>query len=153
MGTENGNQVDLAAVEEVLRRVDVLTIGFPLFPERLLVDLRSSTVDGQFAGIVEPVASVQERYLWLGQHRGTFGAPEAFSFFVWPQSVESLGEGSILAPLRDRLTPDAQEALATGFTRAVDLERRAILRAVRGAADWPALWDAHAGREQERGQP
>ena len=69
------------------------------------------------------MASVQERYLWLGQHRGTFGAPEAFSFFVWPQSIESLMESSVLAPLRARLTPVAREALTTGLTHALDLER------------------------------
>ncbi|MCK9519411.1 MAG: hypothetical protein M0R74_10390, partial [Dehalococcoidia bacterium] len=102
MLTENGIEVDMDAVQQILGTADVLTIGFATFPERLLVDTRSTPETGPMVAVVPPVANVQERYLWLGQHRGAFGMPKGFSFFVWPHSIRGLNERDVLAPLRER---------------------------------------------------
>ena len=67
--TKNGPQVDLEAVGEVLRRADVITIGFTAFPERLLVDTRSNESAGPMAAVVEPVASVQGAVPLAGQEQ------------------------------------------------------------------------------------
>lgn len=142
MRTENGLTLDMAAVEKLLREGDVITIGFTLFPQRLLVDTRFNASDGQWVGLVEPVASVQERYLWLGKHRGSFGPPNGFAFFVWPHTVRYLVESGALAPLRARLTTQAAEELDTVIGEALEMERRAMLDAVRGAEHWPAIWEA-----------
>ncbi|HMO55000.1 MAG TPA: hypothetical protein PJ994_10890 [Tepidiformaceae bacterium] len=142
MRTENGLTLDMAAVEKLLREGDVITIGFTLFPQRLLVDTRFNASDGQWVGLVEPVASVQERYLWLGKHRGSFGPPNGFAFFVWAQTVRYLVESGALAPLRARLTTQAAEELDTVIDEALEMERRAMLDAVRGAEHWPAIWEA-----------
>ena len=140
MRTENGIEIDIAALELVLLQADVLTLGFSLFPQRLLIDTRSNDRQGQLVTMVEPAGSVQERYLWLGKHRGAFGAPQGFSFFVWPQTVDGLRERKVLTPLRDRLDPEAARALDLGLDAAAALERDAIQRAVRGSEDWPGLW-------------
>lgn len=140
MRTENGIDIDIAALEQVLVQADVLTLGFSLFPQRLLIDTRSNDSQGQLATMVEPVASVQERYLWLGKHRGAFGAPAAFSFVVWPQTVGGLRERNILAKLRARLDPEAATALDVGLDAAASLEREAMQEAVRGSEQWPGLW-------------
>ncbi len=140
MLTENGIDVDVAALNELLQKADVLTIGFTLFPERILVDVRSSEQQGNLATMVEPVTSVQERYLWLGRHRGAFGAPQAFSFFVWPHTVKSLIARDLLAPLMARLDPDAARQLDTALREALRLERAAMVKAVTGDESWPAIW-------------
>ncbi|MFN0095846.1 MAG: hypothetical protein ACKVVT_13860, partial [Dehalococcoidia bacterium] len=103
MLTENGLVIDREAMEDVLRRADVLTIGFTTFPERVLVDFRHRPGIEPWSGIVEPVATVQERYAWLGRERGTLGAPQAFSFFIWPNSLRMLIETDVLATVRQRL--------------------------------------------------
>ena len=144
MRTENGADIDLEAMEKLLSQGDLITIGFTLFPLRLLVDTRTNDTDGQWVGLVEPVASVQERYLWLGRHRGSFGTPEGFAFFVWPQTVRGLVERDLLAPLRQRLTPDAAAALDEALRQALELERQAIAAAVRGTDAWPAIWQRPA---------
>ena len=82
MRNENGLTIDEDALRKLLTTADLITIGFTLFPERLLVDTRSNDQEGEFADMVAPVANVQERYLWLGKHRGSFGTPEGFAFFV-----------------------------------------------------------------------
>lgn len=142
MRTENGLTVDLNAVNKLLTEGDLITIGFTLFPQRLLIDTRFNAAEGQWVGIVEPVASVQERYLWLGKHRGSFGTPSGFAFFVWPHTVRHLVESGALAPLRARLTSQAAEELDRAVDEALEMERRAMVDAVRGAAHWPAIWEA-----------
>ncbi len=144
MRNENGLTVDREALDKLLSTADLITIGFTLFPERLLVDTRSNATDGQFAAMVEPVASVQERYLWLGKHRSSFGAPEGFAFFIWPHTVRHLIERDALAPLKARLDPQAREALDEALQVALELERLAMLEAVKGSERWPAIWERPA---------
>lgn len=144
MRNENGLTIDEEALEKLLANADLITIGFTLFPERLLVDTRSNEREGQFADMVEPVASVQERYMWLGKHRGSFGAPEGFAFFVWPHTVRGLIERDALRTLKARLTPEAREDLEVALATALELERRAMIEAVRGSDRWPAVWERGA---------
>ena len=140
---ENGLTVDLDAVAEVLHRADVLTIGFTTFPERLLIDTRSNDQAGPMSAIVGPVATVQERYLWLGQHRGMFGAPQAFSFFVWPHTIQNLVERDVLAPMRERLAEGSAGACAELdrlLQQLTTREEEAIRDAVRGTEAFQTLW-------------
>lgn len=140
MRTENGLSLDLNAVRQLLETGEVVTIGFTLMTERLLVDTRSNDRQAQFAEMVEPVASVQERHIWLGRHRGTFGSPRGFAFFVWPHMVRSLVERGILDPLRARLTPETLVALDEALAEAAEAERQAIQAIIRGDERWPTLW-------------
>ena len=136
MLTENGLQGDMDAVNEVLRRADVLTVGFTTFAERLLIDTRANASAGPLVTIVEPVTTVQERYLWLGRHRGQMGAPEAFSFFIWPHSVRTFVERDVLAIIRDRvrtLDPAVAAAIDGTLQRLITMERESLRAAVLGA--------------------
>ncbi len=144
MRNENGLEVDREALDRLLATADLVTIGFTLFPERLLVDTRLNATDGQYASMVEPVASVQERYLWLGKHRSSFGAPEGFAFFIWPHTVRGLMERNALRVLKQRLDPEARTALDEALAVALELERLAMQEAVRGSERWPAVWEKPA---------
>lgn len=144
MRNENGITIDEQALEKLLKTADLITIGFTLFPERLLVDTRSNDREGQFADMVEPVSSVQERYMWLGKHRGGFGAPEGFAFFIWPHTVRGLIERDMLAPLKLRLTAEGLADLEVALATAVELERQAMMEVVRGSDRWPAVWERSA---------
>ncbi|MEX0782474.1 MAG: hypothetical protein WD557_07480 [Dehalococcoidia bacterium] len=147
MFTENGIEIDPERVNQILRQADVLTIAFALFPERVLFDTRTNETDGPLVAIVEPVASVQDRYHWLGQHRSAFGAPEAFSFFAWPHTVRTLIDQDILASLRERLedaSPDAARVFDEVMSRLRRRELVAIGDAIRGADPWRTLWERDA---------
>lgn len=144
MRNENGLEVDREALDRLLSNADVITIGFTLFPERLLIDTRTNDHDGQFAAMVEPVASVQERYLWLGKHRASFRAPEGFAFFVWPHTIRGLIERDGLAALKPRLDPETRDRLDEALRVALELERLAMIEAVKGSERWPAIWERTA---------
>jgi hypothetical protein len=141
---ENGIDIDSESLRRVLANADVLTVGFAAFPHRLLIDTRSDDATHQFAGIVEPVGSVEERYLWLGKHRGSLPAPQAFSFFIWPYSIERLCEPDSAGPLLERLDDSARRELDDAVREAGRLERAATIAAIRGDEAWPPLWERAA---------
>ncbi len=144
MLTENGLQVDMDAVRDVLRRADVLTVGFTTFAERLLIDTRANATTGPMVTLVDPVTTVQERYLWLGRHRGEMGAPEAFSFFVWPHSVTTLVDRDVLSIIRDRVAsadPAIADEIAPMLQRLAAMERNGLRAAIRGDEAWQTLWE------------
>jgi hypothetical protein len=123
--SENGLLVDLAEVEKVVDLCDVFTIIFRLFPERLLVDSRTSSQEGPLVALVEPVATVEERYHWLGRKRPSFGPPESFMFFLWPHSIALLEECGVVARIRRRCEPaSGRSALRTPPLRMAETRSR-----------------------------
>ena len=145
MYTENGLLVNLAEVEKVVDLCDVFTIMFRMFPERLLVDSRTSPQEGPLVGLVEPVANVEERFHWLGRKRPSFGPPERFMFFLWPHSIVFLEQCGIAARIRRRCeATDRPEAVAMFDKVMAELrekERQATLAAIRGE-DYHTIWPA-----------
>jgi len=150
--TENGLLVDLAEVEKVVDLCDVFTVIFRLFPERLLVDGRSSPREGPLVALVEPVATVEERYHWLGRERPSFGPPEHFMFFLWPHSIAFLEQCGVVARIRRRCEagggPEAASMFDKALTELGEKERRATLAAITGE-DCRTIWPAQERSPQE----
>ncbi|MFQ5380204.1 MAG: hypothetical protein ACE5EF_01090 [Dehalococcoidia bacterium] len=147
MLTENGVQIDYAALEKILGEADVVVIGFTFTAGRLLVDTRSTADTGPLVAPVGPVKTIQERYLWLGQHRPEFGSPEDFSFFVWPRTMRSLLELESLPRLLKRLDEaeaGSSDSLRNALAAFADLELRSMRAAVRGEDSWQTIWSAAA---------
>lgn len=141
--SENGPQVDFAALRERLERADLVVIGFHAFAERLLLDARSSPAEGPLVAVVAPVASVRERHAWLERHRAAFGQPDGFTFATWPHSIAFLRDDGILAPMSARMAAvsnEAELAMSRALARLRVLERRALREAVRGGPAWETLW-------------
>ncbi len=150
--SENGLQVDLEALRERLENADLIVIGFHAFPERLLLDARSSPSEGPLVAVVAPVSSVQERYAWLGKHRGAFGMPDDFTFAMWPHSIALIREDDVLAPMGERMAAVSNEAdlaMSRALARLEVLERRSIREAVLGGPSWESLWPDEDGDEAE----
>lgn len=143
MLAENGLEVDARALRHVFETGDVITVGFTLLVERLLIDTRRRPDEGALVAIVAPVATVQERYLWLGAHRGNFGAPKNFAFVAWPHTVRNLAERDIIRPLWERLASVGEGdevALDNAIERLLEAERQAMREAVRGGDSWSTTW-------------
>lgn len=134
MYTENGVLVDVGEIRQVVAQTDVFTLGFRLFPERLLVDTRHNEQESPLVRVVEPVSSVQERFFWLGKERPSLGTPERFAFFVWPHSIDLLEESGLWAAICQRLAchPDADAICKAALEDLHAHERQATLAAVRG---------------------
>ena len=145
MYSENGLLVDLAEVEKVVDLCDVFTIIFQTFPERLLVDNRVSPQEGPLVAVVEPVATVEERYHWLGRKRPSFGPPERFMFFLWPHSIALLEQCGVVARIRCRCEATERPEALSMFDRALtdlrEKERRATRAAITGE-NYRTIWPA-----------
>jgi len=146
MHTENGHQVDLTEISQIVREADVFTVGFRLFAERLVIDTRHDDREIPMVAIVDPVESMQERFFWLGQHRPSLGVPKQFMFFFWPHSIAYLEESGVWQQVRERLAAAHVEgADATCEAALRDLEARehtATVEAIRGQR-YQTLWSAH----------
>ena len=143
MFTENGVQIDLEEVGKVVEGCDVFTIGFRMFPERVIIDTRETDDQAPLVQVVEPVTSVEERFHWLGRERPAFGVPERFSFFVWPHSMEFLESSGLAGRIRDQLGASERPEVARMIDKALAelrrLEQRSVQQALVGEG-YHALW-------------
>ena len=152
MYSENGLLVDLAEVEKVVDSCDVFTIIFQTLPERLLVDNRVSPEEGPLVAVVEPVATVEERYHWLGRERPSFGPPERFMFFLWPHTIAFLEQCGVVARIRCRCEATERPEALSMFDRALtdlrEKERRAPRAAITGE-NYRTIWPAQKRSPRE----
>lgn len=143
MFTENGLLIDLNEVGRVVDSCDVFTIGFRLFPQRLIVDTRTLEDEGPMVEVVEPVGTVEERFFWLGKRRPRFGVPQRFTFFVWPHSVQFFVNCGLAQRIGQRLEvaarPEAAQALARALDELRRLERQAVQDALSGR-NYHTIW-------------
>jgi hypothetical protein len=149
--TENGVMIDFQELQKVIDTCDVFTVGFRMFPERMIVDTRHNDTDGPMVEVVDPVATVEERFFWLGQRRPTFGVPQQFSFFVWPYSVRYFDESGLGEMVRRRVyaedeTGEVGRHMAASMVRLHTLEQRATFDAIHGR-NYHTLWDPEQADE------
>ena len=151
MYTENGLMVNLSEVEKVVDECDVFTVVFRLFPERLLVDMRFSAEEGPLVALVDPVASVEERFYWLGQERPHFGPPERFMFFLWPHSIVFFEQCGIADHIRRRCEASGRAETVAMFERVLadlkEKEQQVTLAAIKGE-NFHTIWPAAKKRPQ-----
>ncbi len=136
--------IDLEELQKVVDKCDVFTIGFRLFPERLIVDTRTTGQEGPMVEVVEPVATVEERFFWLGKRRSALGVPQQFTFFVWPHSIRFLSECGLAEMVRLRLSsvqPEATPLVDSALNQLQRLEDHAVRDAITGR-NYHALWAA-----------
>lgn len=131
--------VDLEELRKVVENADVFAIGFRTFPQRLIIDARSRDNQGTMVRVVEPVATVEERFFWLGKERPSFGVPERFTFFVWPHSLRYFEESGLGQIIRERVHPEADSQVAESMHRLFALEHQSTIDAVTGK-NYHTIW-------------
>lgn len=143
MFTENGVLIDLEEVGKVVDTSDVFTIGFGMFPQRVIIDTRETDDVGPLMQVVEPVATVEERFHWLGRERPAFGVPERFAFFVWPHSLQFFESSGLPQRVRDRLRASERPQVARMADETLEelrrLEGEAVQEALSGEG-YHTLW-------------
>jgi len=149
--TENGVTIDFSELQKVVDNCDVFTVGFRMFPERLIVDTRHTDSDGPMVEVVDPVATVEERFFWLGQRRPSFGVPQQFTFFVWPHSVPHFEESGLGDIVRRRVHVEDESGeigrqMAKSIIRLHMLEQRATFDAIHGR-NYHTLWEPEGSQE------
>ena len=143
---DNGPDLDPEMIEEAVRGADVIVLGFDFTPDRLLIDLRDDPRGHTppIVEIVEPLAGVDEREIWLSARRPGLRTPEEFLFFVWPHSVTYLDASPLLSGAAARIEAEqhvnVREQIADIVTDLRGRERVDLLAAVRGGEGFETLW-------------
>src|SRR5690606_9109305 len=112
---------------------------------RLLLDFRSSEVDGPFVRVVQPVRSIDERYRALKQLRPRFALPDRIVAIWWPRFASSLRSTGVWADVMQRVSEsghvDAVRAAEDALDELIRLEAQAQRDAVRGEG-FRTMWSA-----------
>ena len=143
---DNGPALDPEVIAEAVREADVILLGFEFTGDRLLIDLRDDPRGHTppILELVEPLAGVDERQIWLSERRPGLRPPEQFLFFVWPHSVGYLEASPLLRGAADRIRReqgvDVREAIADTVQDLRSRERIDVLAAVRGGEGFETLW-------------
>ena len=137
-GTDGRRLLDCLATSEVV------AIRFATIPQRLIIDLRTSELDGPMIKVMEPANSVSERLKSLKKLRPRFKMPKKVSGVWWPGRIKTMVELGVATELCNRLSeiggmPAARSANAA-FDELLLLERREIYNAIRGQR-YNTIWE------------
>ncbi len=142
---DNDFSIDLADIAATVHTAEVVAIRFVSTSQRLLLDFRSSELDGPMVRVVEPVNSVEERYRSLRRLRPRFAAPEKIVAIWWPRFVSSLEStgiwDEILERVRDCGHDEAVERAREALHSLLDLEQEQQRDAITGKG-FRTLWAA-----------
>jgi hypothetical protein len=141
-------------VGEVCRAVDtgeIIALYFPLLRKTLLMDTRSTPLDGPMIRVVPMAASMEDRYRELVRMRPRLPKPESISVIPWPKFVASMMSAGIWDRVVHRYAgfgaKEVREAIAC-LEELREFEREELRRAITGE-NYETLWDVHGTREEE----
>jgi hypothetical protein len=145
-------------VNEVHRAIDVgeiIALYFPLLRKTLLMDTRTTTLDGPMIKVVPMAASPEERFRELVRLRPRFPKPESISIIPWPKYAASLVRLEVWDRIVRRFLeigpPDIVRQCDECLQQVYRAERKEIRRAITGR-EYETLWEAAGTHRGERAE-
>lgn len=142
---DNDFSIDLADIAHSIRTSDVLALRFVACGYRLILDFRSTEIDGPMVKVVKPVKSVEERYRSLRRLRPRFPAPEKIVSIWWPRFTSSLRTTGIWEEVMKRVSEsghvDAVRRAEEALDELIRLEELQQRQAITGTG-FRTLWSA-----------
>jgi hypothetical protein len=147
---DNDFNVDLEEIASTIQTHEVVIVRFITVGQRLLLDFRSSEIDGPAVRLVEPVRNVQERYKSLRQLRPRFGDPEKIVAVFWPRFAGSMETTGVWRQIAERIIEtghaESVREAADVMAELMELEREQQRAAIRGGELFKTLWSASPTR-------
>jgi hypothetical protein len=135
-------------VNEVHRAIDlgeIIALYFPLLRKTLLMDTRTTTLDGPLIKVVPMATSPEERFRELVRLRPRFPKPESISIIPWPKYAASLVRLDVWDHIVRRFLelgpPDIVRQCDECLQQIYRAERKEIRRAITGR-EYETLWEA-----------
>ena len=147
---DNGVVIDIDSIDDAVRDADVIVVGFEFWPERLLIDLRPDPRHDTppLIEIVDPLAGVQERTIWLNARRPGIAAAGAVSLLhLAPQRGlprRSPLPGGVTRRIQGDQGIDVSETVADVLDELARIEQQETLAALRGGEGYETVWSASA---------
>lgn len=83
-------RIDVSEVQRSVELGEIVALYFPLLRKTLLMDTRTSGIDGPMIKVVPMASSPEERFRELMRMRPRFPKPESITLIPWPKYVASL---------------------------------------------------------------
>ena len=145
-------RIDISEVSRSIDVGEVIALYFPLLRKTLLMDARSSGVDGPMIKVVPMASSPEERFRDLIRMRPRFAKPESITLIPWPKYVASL----VRLEVWDRIVRRFLEIGPPEIVRQCDdclqelyrAEQEELRKAITGES-YETLWDRSGAHEEE----
>jgi hypothetical protein len=144
---DNEYRLDYGEILKTVRGADVVLFRFVTLPQRLLIDNRTSAMEGPLLKIVPRAKDAEDRFRSLKVLRPRFRLPPKINAVWWPRNVDRLVDDGIWEAMVKRLA-SADHDLISGDPQAVlnelrRLERAELANAI-GGEGYRTLWPARS---------
>jgi hypothetical protein len=138
-------RIDIGEVKRAIDTGEIIALYFPLLRKTLLMDTRTTAVDGPMIKVVPMASSPEERFRELVRMRPRLPKPESINIVPWPKYVNSLVTMGVWDHIARRFLEIGPREVVRQCEACLkelrDLERREIRRAITGEK-YETLWDA-----------
>ena len=143
-------RIDIGEVQRAIDVGEITALYFPLLRKTLLMDTRTTGVDGPMIKVVPMASSPEERFRDLVRMRPRLPKPESINIVPWPKYVASLVRLEVWDHIVRRFLeigpPEIVKRCEECLEELKQMEREELRRAITGEK-YETLWDA-AGTQQ-----
>ncbi|OGO51190.1 MAG: hypothetical protein A2148_08965 [Chloroflexi bacterium RBG_16_68_14] len=144
-------RIDISEVNRAIGMGEIIALYFPLLRKTLLMDTRTTPLDGPMIKVVPMASSPEERFRELMRMRPRLPKPESINIVPWPKYVNSLVRlgvwDHIVRRLIDIGPPQIVRQCEECLQELYRVEREEIRRAITGE-NYETLWDASGTYEE-----
>ncbi len=145
-------QIDIGEVQRAIDAGEITALYFPLLRKTLLMDTRTTAVDGPMITVVPMASSPEERFRELVRMRPRLPKPDSINIVPWPKYVASLVRLQVWDHIVRRYieigSPEVVKKCEDCLQELHSFEQEELRRAITGER-YETLWDA-AGTYREK---
>lgn len=145
-------RIDIGEVYRAIDGGEIIALYFPLLRKTLLMDTRTTPLDGPMIKVVPMASSPEERYRELVRMRPRLPKPESINIVPWPKFVQSLVRTDVWDHIVRHYIeigpPDIVRQCEACLAELRQIEREELRRAITGE-NYETLWDVSGPREGE----
>jgi len=138
-------RIDISEVNRAIDLGDIVAMYFPLLRKTLLMDTRTTPLDGPMIKVVPMASSAEERFREIVRMRPRLPKPESINIIPWPKYVTSLASMGVWDHIVRRFLeigpPEVVRQCEACLRELKGFEREEIRRAITGD-NYETLWDA-----------
>ena len=143
-------RIDIGEVQRAIDVGEITALYFPLLRKTLLMDTRTTGVDGPMIKVVPMASSPEERFRDLVRMRPRLPKPESINIVPWPKYVASLVRLEVWDHIVRRFLeigpPEIVKRCEECLEELKQMEREELRRAITGE-NYETLWDAAGTQE------
>lgn len=143
-------RIDISEVQRAIDVGEITALYFPLLRKTLLMDARTTAVDGPMIKVVPMASSPEERFRDLVRMRPRLPKPESINIVPWPKYVASLVSLQVWDHIVRRYLeigpPEIVKRCEDCLEELKKLEREELRRAITGDK-YETLWDVRGTQE------